>query len=738
MLTQTLPLFLFSALAFAAPSFPVLTYSTYLRDSFTPKAIATDASGNVYMAGNGVVDPATSQRTALVLKLDPQGTRYLYVRYLGGSVDDSANAIAVDAAGNAYVAGATASPDFPVTGGGHLGTAPAGSSSPRSFLVKLDPAGDLVFADLLGGAAASTAQAVAVNAAGEIVVSGMVSDVAGPAFSSTPGAFTIPNTANHPYLLKLDPGGTKTVFSATGIGGSALAVDPPGNIYVAGSTTLLDYPTTPGSYQPEFPKFQVCSGHSCTGSFQGFNQYVTKVDPTGSTLIYSTAVSGNGNTANGGLAVDSAGNVYLTGYAGPNYPYTVTPPALPVGPIGSILFFELPFLSKLDAAGKTLLFSVPVGGAGVQADPRGAIYVSGAVGSGFAGIYGVLGVPALANIPSECLPENVGNRSAGYVTQVDAASGDLLGTQFIGGSTLATSAVALFGSTLWIAGATTLPDFLITPNAITLPNLPSTPLAGAYLGAVDFSQPQAPSGTPQIFCIVDSADLHSFGAAGRNQLLTVFGTGLGPATGVSATGNATTTLAGVNLNFGSVSAPLLYVSSTQVNFAVPPVDSGQSSATMQLTVDNAAALPRLIPLTNSPNPSLFENTAEPPVSSLGFVALALNADGSMNSAANPAKPGSVVSVFANGLAPDPRVTALPPQLSTTNGWSVTGITPASPFVSRIGLVVPSALVNDFFCPDPSLCAASVTLYGVGPISPGQTVSSIGEAFGGVVYVSRTQ
>jgi hypothetical protein len=80
MLTQTLPLFLFSALAFAAPSFPVLTYSTYLRDSFTPKAIATDASGNVYMAGNAVVDPATSQRTALVVKLDPQATRYLFGR----------------------------------------------------------------------------------------------------------------------------------------------------------------------------------------------------------------------------------------------------------------------------------------------------------------------------------------------------------------------------------------------------------------------------------------------------------------------------------------------------------------------------------------------------------------------------------------------------------------------------------------------------------------------------------
>src|SRR5580693_9175535 len=85
--------------AFAAPasSFPVLTYSTYLRDSFTPKAIATDSSGNIYMAGNAIVDPGTLQSTVLVVKLNPQASQYLYVRYVGGSVNDSANAIAVDA-----------------------------------------------------------------------------------------------------------------------------------------------------------------------------------------------------------------------------------------------------------------------------------------------------------------------------------------------------------------------------------------------------------------------------------------------------------------------------------------------------------------------------------------------------------------------------------------------------------------------------------------------------------------
>src|ERR1700722_17819007 len=126
-------LFLCAGLAFtaSAATFPVLTYSTYLRDSFTPKAIATDLSGNIYITGYAIVDPAAAQTAVLVIKLNPQANQYLYVRYLSGSVDDYANAITVDAAGNAYIAGSTASPDFPVTTGGNLGTAATGSIGRR-------------------------------------------------------------------------------------------------------------------------------------------------------------------------------------------------------------------------------------------------------------------------------------------------------------------------------------------------------------------------------------------------------------------------------------------------------------------------------------------------------------------------------------------------------------------------------------------------------------------------------
>ena len=214
-----------------------------------------------------------------------------------------------------------------------MGTAATGQSDQRSFVLKLDPAGNLVFSDLLGGSAASAAQAVAVDAAGEVLVSGTVSAASGPAFPSTAGAYSVATTADRPYLLKLDPTGTKTIFSATGIGGSAMALDSSGNIYVAGSTDLTDYPTTPGVYQTTFPVVSACTGFVfCMPVVPGINQYVTKIDPSGSKLIYSTAVAGAGNVLNGGLAVDGSGNVYLTGYTPSGYPFTVTPPAIPAAP----------------------------------------------------------------------------------------------------------------------------------------------------------------------------------------------------------------------------------------------------------------------------------------------------------------------------------------------------------------------------------------------------------------------
>jgi uncharacterized protein (TIGR03437 family) len=722
------------------PSYPELTYSTYLRDSFTPNAIAMDAAGNIYLAGSAAVDPSTMQITALIVKLNPQATQYLYVRYFGGSVHDSAAAIAVDSAGNAYIAGTTSSPDFPVTPGGNLGTAAAGATNQRSFVAKFDPNGNLIFSDLLGGATASGASALAVNASGEILVSG-VAQASG--FPTTAGAYSISDSNNHPFLLELDPTGTKLVFSATGIGGSALALDSAGNIYIAGSTYLLDYPTTPGAYQTEFPMFEDCVAPCFMSASQGENQYVTKVDPTATMLIFSTSVSGTDNTTNGGLAVDSAGDVYLTGFAAATYPYTIPPPALPpavpdLGPLPA-----LPFLTKLDPTGSKLLFSVPVGGAGVQLDSSGNVYVGGMIGDLPGPTYGysVPGtLPALPSLPAQCQP-NTSVQKSSYASEVDAATGNVRGTQFIGGSTLTISGVALTGSTLWLAGATGLPDFPFSPGALTIPYFQPGPVGGAYLGAVDFSQPQPPAGTPQIACIVDAADYALAGTIAPDQVLTIFGTNLGPSKPVTATNYTTGVLGGVDVSFDSAPSPLLYVSSTQINFAVPVFDASPYTVDMRVTVNGVSSPTRQFPLTYQ-NLSLYL-AASPPASNVsGFPpqVLALNADGSLNSATNPAPLGSVISVFLNGASSNSAPYSITLPLSSNLGWTVTNIAPANPFVMQVSLQVPSKLEDDFACNSTlTVCDAEFQLFDVGGDSAGPASGpTSGVEVAGTVYVSQTQ
>ncbi len=658
-----------------------------------------------------------------------KASQYLYFRYVGGSVDDMASAIAVDNAGNAYVAGTTNSPDFPNTGA-NPGTPPPGVIE-RSFVFKLDPSGELVFSQLLGTNTDSFTQAIAVNASGQVLVSGVSES---PGFPSTPGAYNVANTDGEPYLLELDANGTKILFSATGIGGSAIAFDSSGNIYMAGTTGSLTYPTTPGVYLPTFPAFQTCIG-VCQMTSQGPNQYVTKLDPTGTKMIFSTAVSGSGDTLNNGLAVDAAGNVYLTGLAGVSYPYTVPAPTPPVGPALDMLSTPaLPFLSKLDPNGQKLLFSVPVGGAGVQVDATGSAYVGGIFGT--YDLYNMVApIPALANVPTPCLPTNV--RSAAYVAQVDAASGDLLGSQFLGVSALPISGVALSGSTLWIAATTYLSNFPFSVNALTTGNVGPSPVQGAYLGAVDFSQAQPPAGTPQIGCIVDAANLQPAGPIVPYQLLTIFGTGLGPAKPASATNDSTTTLGGVKVNFGSLAASLLYVSPSQINLAVPLVSEGPFlGPAMQVTVNGVSSAPLAFPVVFA-HPSLFVVPGSYSTTTAESAAVALNADGSQNSAAHPATLGSVISVFVNGLAMDPRVSLGPLDLYTAGGWAVTSYSQTNPFVLQVSLQVPSTSA-DFYCQS-NVCTAAFTIFDLNSYlsAPLPGVSS-GLSFGGEVYVTGAQ
>jgi uncharacterized protein (TIGR03437 family) len=644
----------FFAVAALAPNcWPAnLAISTYLKDGFTPTAIASDAQGNVYLAGSAIVDAASQTTGAVVAKLDPKVTQYVYLTYLDSATSDQVGAITVDNAGNAYVAGWTTNPNFPATGGGALGTVPTSSTDTRSFVTKLSPDGAVVFSVLIGASASSTATGIALTAQGQILVSGIATS---SGFPTTSAAYTVPDSAQQWFLMELSPGADKMIFSATGIGGSSIALDAAGNIYLAGSSTATNYPTTPGAYQTTFVQGSYCFG-LCQIDFAGNLQHVTKVDPAASKLIYSTGINDAhgraGSTTNTGLAVDAAGNAYVTGtLLQGEYPLTVAAPA-----------GYTSFLTKLDPAGANALFSIPVGGGGVKLDSSGSLYVGGAVTSTApfllppaAPPQPPVALPAIfAGLPNSCQPNYITAPSEAYAMKLDAATGNVQDAQWIDGSAPGATGIALVGGRVWITGPTPGPQVPFTPGVLAPQNLGPGFLEGAYVSAIDF--PSATSTAPAIACVLDAGNLTHVGAVSTSRLISIFGANLGPATGVAAPDGTDTSVAGVSITFDGNPAQLLYVSASQINVAVPalpvPQQGVQSTTVMQLTV-NSASVEREFPLAAA-SLNFFADLssnqlscANSPVAS-GVQAFALNPAGSLNSCTNPTKYGSTVSFFAHG------------------------------------------------------------------------------------------
>ena len=694
-----------SAVAFVQALWPAsLAVSTFLKDGFTPTAIAADAQANVYVAGSTVIDPKAQSTGAMVAKVDGKVSQYLYLTYLDSAASDRISAMTVDSAGNAYIAGWTGNPNFPVTGGGALGTAPKSSSDLRSFVAKLNPQGAVVFAVLIGGSVASTASGIAVNLQGQILVSG-VANATG--FPVTQGAYSVADSTNHWFLMELDPTASKTIFSATGIGGSSIVVDAAGNIYLAGSSTGTDYPTTAGAYQTTFVQGYTCS-FLCQIGYPGGLQHVTKVDAAASKLIYSTGLNaitgGAGSTTNTGLAVDAAGNAYVTGtLSQASYPFTVTPPNIYTG-----------YLSKLDPSGANLLFSIPFGGAGVQLDSAGAVYAGGTATSATQLFTPAPnpppGLPSVFSwLPAACLPNNITAISGAYEIRVDPATGNIVDGQWIDGSATSAIAIVLAGGKVWATGTAVAPDVPFSPGVLA----PFAPLSlgpgflqGGWLAAADFST--GPNTGPAIGCVLDAGNMTHVGGVTGFQLISIFGANLGPATGVAAPDGTDTSVAGVSATFdGDNPAQLLYVSSTQINLAVPlPLPSRTETAwptatAMQLNV-NGTTLSRQFPylLTNL---NLFANLMAgqsscpgASLSDLGYQPVATNADGTFNSCTNPAPAGSTVSFYMHGIGANQL--GFPPvgqigDLTATVGYCSALVTSAAligDFVYQVNVAMPAS------------------------------------------------
>ncbi len=313
---------------------PALFYSTYLGGSGDDfgVGIAVDASGNAYVGGqtfsaNFPTTPGAFQtafgggRDGFVTKLNPTGSALVYSTYLGRAGDDGVVGIAVDASGNAYVTGFTSSTNFPTTAGAFQTT--YGGGPDDAFVTKLNPAGStLVYSTYLGGSGNDLGFGIAIDAAGNAYVTGSTSSAN---FPTSPGAFQTsfggvgPLSFGDAFVTKLNLTGTGLVYS-TYLGGSGddeasgIAVDASGNAYVAGDTNSTNFPTTVGAFQ---------STLGGVGTFGLGDAFVTRLNPTGAGLVYSTYLGGSGNDAGFGIAVDALGNSYVTGQTeSTNFPTT--------------------------------------------------------------------------------------------------------------------------------------------------------------------------------------------------------------------------------------------------------------------------------------------------------------------------------------------------------------------------------------------------------------------------------
>src|SRR5258706_230791 len=264
--------------------------------------------GYVRKGANRVGFQLAAYDTSRPLIIDP--LVLAYSTYLGGNGFDGASGIAVDRHGNAYVTGFTTSTNFPTTPGALETTFHGDSRFSHPFVTKLDSSGSrLIYSTYFGGSTSDASARIAVDAHGNTYVTGTTQSTD---FPITAGAFqaTLTGLFGNAFVAKLDRSGSELLYS-TYLGGtrfdsaSDIAVDRFGSALVVGTTSSGDFPTTPGAFQPVFAGGDIFSPLPS-------DAFLTKLNPTGTGLVYSTYLGGGGNDFGSGITLDALGNAYVT------------------------------------------------------------------------------------------------------------------------------------------------------------------------------------------------------------------------------------------------------------------------------------------------------------------------------------------------------------------------------------------------------------------------------------------
>ena len=448
---------------------PVLSFSSYLGGTYLDYAfgVAVDASGSAYVTGQTwssdfpVKGGLSEQKgMAFVSKIAPDGSDLVYSTYLGGDnyeflqgLYEQAFAVAVDAAGSAYVVGQTPASDFPVVNA--IQDTNAGGAA-DAFISKLDSSGSsLVYSTYLGGEREDWASAVTVDTAGDAYVTGYTASYTFPLKDPLP----MDSTADDAFVSELDPSGSSLVYSTRFGGytpfsgsnsesGQGIAVDSTGAVVFAGWTESSLFPLV-NPFQPTYGG----------GDFDGF---IAKLSPGGDSIVYSTYFGGSDSDQLQALALDPRGDAYVTGW-------TSSKDLPTLGAIeecnrygDNLSSSSDALVAKVSPTG-TLLYSTYLGGdwvdygRGITVDADGTAFVVGDTMS--------FDFPAVHPIQRE-----KGQAEDAFVTGVESDGSRLSFSTFLGGGSTqdfysgpprdhARAVASDATGSLYVAGDTYAPDF---------------------------------------------------------------------------------------------------------------------------------------------------------------------------------------------------------------------------------------------------------------------------------------